>query len=133
MGPDNMMSILHFDKKFFLLFLILFGLETFIALYIHDQLVRPLLGDFLVIILVFALFGTFTQGSVTVLTLSALAFCYLVEYGQYHHILHQVALDRYRWLRIAFGTSFDMRDLLAYTLGAVAILSWANTVGMGRK
>lgn len=128
-----MMSILHFDKKFFLLFLILFGLETFIALYIHDQLVRPFLGDFLVIILVFSLFGTFTQGSVTALTLSALTFCYLVEYGQYHHILHQFELDQYRWLRIAFGTSFDMRDLLAYTLGAVAILSWANTVGMGRK
>ena len=102
-------------------FACLFLIEAGIAIYIHDDLIRPLGGDALVVALVWAFWRCFVQGNAYLAALGAMLFSYAVEFGQYFHFVDLIGLGQNRIARIVLGTSFDVHDLGAYTLGAAAI------------
>ncbi|WP_420138015.1 DUF2809 domain-containing protein [Sphingomonas sp.] len=93
-----------------------------IALFVHDRLVRPYLGDSLAVVLVYCGLRTITRLRVGTATACALAIAFLVEFGQALHYVDRLGLEHIRWARIVLGTGFDPQDLLAYTAGAAAIL-----------
>lgn len=99
--------------------LALLAVELLIALFVKDAFVRPYLGDVLAVILVFmAIRAVFVVGPWTAVVV-ALCVAVVIELGQLIGILHILGLAHHRWLRVVLGTGFDVRDLLAYAIGAL--------------
>lgn len=96
--------------------------EIIIAIYAKDGFIRPILGDYLAVILLFYLLATFLTISKTKIALLALGISYLIEVLQHLNILKLLRLEHHSILRIVLGTSFSWPDMLAYTLGIVTVL-----------
>lgn len=110
-----------FSKKFAILSIGLFVVEIFIALFVHDRLVRPFVGDMLVVILIFALCRTIIKADYFRLAICVLIFSFAVEIGQYFNLISILGLQHYTPARIIIGSTFDFHDLLAYSAGVLLI------------
>lgn len=113
---------LTFNRNCFFLAIFWFLVEVAIARYIHDQFIRPFIGDVLVIVLLFYITKTFLALRDRALVIGAVLFAYAIETGQYFHLVSLLGLEHYRLARIVIGSTFDVMDLLAYTLGGALIL-----------
>ncbi|SRR5258706_15236419 len=111
-----------FNKKYFYLSCFLFGIEVLIALYLHDRIIRPYIGDLLVVIMIYCFLMTFQNGSVTITALSVLLFAYIVETSQYLKLINYLGLQNSRLAKIILGSSFEWIDMMAYTLGIIIVL-----------
>ena len=114
--------MLKFRYHYFIWAVILFFIEIFIALFIHDQVIRPHIGDFLVVILIYSLLKSFLNVSVWTTAILVLLFSYSVETLQYFKIVEILGLQNFKFARIIIGTSFSWLDILAYTLGIGFVL-----------
>jgi hypothetical protein len=110
-----------FSKKYAVLSVGLFAVEIFIALFIHDRLVRPFVGDMLVVILIFTLCRTVIDTGYFRLALCVLIFSFAVEIGQYFNLISILGLRHSALARVLVGMTFDVHDLLAYSSGALLI------------
>lgn len=115
-------SILKFRGHYFIIALVIFFVEILIALYVHDRIVRPYVGDFLVVILVYCFLRAFINSSVIKLALAALLISYAVEILQYADMLGRLGLQDSALARVVMGTSFEWIDMVAYTLGIALVL-----------
>lgn len=116
----------YFDRKYFILTVILLLIEIAIALFVHDRFIRPFVGDFLVVILMYCSLKSFWKASPRMIALSVLAFAFVVEFLQYFDFLSLVGLKENRLARIIFGNTFSTLDLVAYTFGIGLILIIEN-------
>ena len=114
--------MLVFDKRYFLLTVVLFVTEVLIALYVRDAIIRPYGGDFLVVILMYCAVRTFIKAPVWKVALGVLLFSYFIEAMQYLHIVDRLGLRGNRIARTVIGTGFEWKDLAAYTLGILTVL-----------
>lgn len=114
--------MLKFNYKYLILAILLFLIEVIIALYAHDEIIRPYIGDVLVVILLYCLVKSFINASVISTALSVLAFSYLIEILQYFHYVEWFGLGENTLANIILGTSFAWTDLLAYTAGIPVVL-----------
>ncbi len=121
-NSHNSNPILRFQKKYFLLGVFLFLIEVLIAVYIQDGFIRPYLGDFLVVILLYCLIKSFIDIPVLSLSISVLLFSYMVEILQYFNFVQLIGLEDSRLANIIIGNSFAWKDLLAYTFGILLVL-----------
>jgi len=103
--------------------LVLLAVEVLIALFVHDQIVRPYLGDALAVMLVYVGLRGFTRVSVPEGAIAALAIAFAIEFVQYFHVLYYVGLGQSRLARILLGSMFEVRDLFAYVVGIVGALA----------
>ncbi|MGL4206935.1 MAG: DUF2809 domain-containing protein [Aeromonadaceae bacterium] len=119
---------LGFYKRYALLALGLLLLELGIALFVHDQLIRPWIGDTLVVILLFALCRSVIRANHYLLALAVLLFAYAIEIGQYFNLVAQLGLEQNKLARVVIGATFDPHDLLAYTMGAllICLVQWSH-------
>ena len=107
---------------YFIATVLLFLIELFIALYIHDDFIRPYFGDFLVVILLYCFFRALFNFSVLHTAIFVLLFAYFIEALQYFKIVEILHLQKYKIARVVIGTSFAWVDILAYTLGVICVL-----------
>ena len=114
--------MLKFNKIYFTLTFILFLIEVLIALYAHDQIIRPYGGDFLVVILIYCFIKSFLSTKVIITALFTLIFAYTMEILQYFNIVEVLNLQKSILARTIIGTSFEWIDILAYTLGFLCII-----------
>jgi hypothetical protein len=122
--------MLTFRPKYGLMAIIFFIIEVLIALYVHDSFVRPIVGDYLVVFLVYCAVFTFWHGPFLTAAITTLLFAYLIETLQYFRFVHYMGWEKYRIVAVALGTGFSWIDMLAYTLGFLTILSieyWRTT------
>jgi hypothetical protein len=117
-----MKNLFQFHKTYFLLAVLLFLAEVFIAVYLHDNIIPPYGGDFLVVILIYCFVKSFLNTSVTATSLVVLLFSFLIETLQYFHLIDILGLQHSAIARTVIGTSFACTDLLAYTLGILLVL-----------
>ena len=115
--------MIQFDPKSFGWFSLLFAIEVLIALFVRDQLIRPFIGDVLVVMLIFFLLKSFLTVSPKRLLVGTLAFAWTVEFAQYFNFVSLLGLENFKIAQIILGSTFDRLDLLAYTLGAAIIAS----------
>ena len=108
--------------KSLLISVLLLLVLTYIALYVRDQFVRPFLGDVLVVIWLYYSLKSVLNVSVNRLALGVLFIAYAVELAQYFNVIAWLGLEHIKAVRIIFGATFDPLDLLAYTLGAFAVI-----------
>ncbi len=112
---------MYFNKKIFLLTIFLFLIELYIGFYVRDNFIRPYGGDFLVVILIYALLRSFWNTKRKTIALVVLLFAYSVEVAQYFKVVELLNLSGNRSAEIIIGTSFSWEDMLAYTLGVALI------------
>ena len=104
-----------------IIFLVIFLLEVFIALFVHDKFIRPYVGDILVVVLVyFAVRIVIPQGC-RFLPLYVFLFAFLVEVLQYFHLAEVLGVADNRFLRTILGTTFDVKDIVCYAVGGLAV------------
>lgn len=105
-------------KFYFLLFLIIFTIEVFIALFVHDKFIRPYIGDVLVTVLLCCLVRCIFLQKIPFVCVWVFIFSLLTELLQLIHICDILNIKN-RFLRILIGTSFDFKDILCYFAGCV--------------
>lgn len=117
-----MCPMLGFKRRYFIFTLLIFFTELIIALFIHDGIIRPYIGDFLVVILIYCFIRSFFNLPVLSTAVFVLLFSYMVETLQYFKIVERLGLQNYKLAGVIIGTSFGWTDILAYTLGICFVL-----------
>ncbi len=123
----------HIHVYYAIGFLILFGVETLIALFVHDGFVRPYLGDVIVMPTLYCLLRTVLPLSVYhklhqkriswwICLLFVFAVC--VEVLQGIHIVEHLGLSGNAAARTVIGTSFEWADLICYFAGCLPLCAW---------
>lgn len=120
-----------FNFRFFLFTLFLLVIEVLIAVYVHDNFVRPYLGDYLVVMLMYCALRTFINASPIKIAVAVLLFAYLIELLQYVHLVDRLGLADNQFAKTVIGYGFEWFDLLAYTLGVITILLLEHFFGGG--
>ena len=106
-----------------LTFVLLLGVEVFIALFVHDNFVRPYLGDVLAVGVVYTFLRVFLPCKFRFLPLYVTLFAVLVEFSQYFRVLYLFGLEKNRFLRILLGSVFDWADVLCYLAGGALVFA----------
>jgi hypothetical protein len=119
---SKMALTLKFERNYFLLTILIFFIEILIAVFAHDRIVRPYVGDVLVVILIYCFVKSFFNTPVFTAAIGVLIFSYSIEFLQYFNIVNLLGLQNSTIAKTFMGTSFAWIDLLAYTVGIVLIL-----------
>jgi len=115
---------IKFCAKCLVVFVGILLTEVWIALFVNDQIIRPFVGDLLVILLMYAFVRMFIEPrNHIVLAGCILVFAYLVEISQYFELVSRLGLTDSGIAKIVIGTSFDWIDLLAYTIGFMIVIA----------
>ena len=109
-------------KVYLILSLCIFGLEFLIAMFFRDSFIRPVFGDYLVVILLYCIVRTATNLSVKTTAYGVLIFSYILECLQGMNLLQTLGIKRNLFTDIIFGSTFDWLDMLAYTFGIITVL-----------
>lgn len=113
--------MLKFDKKSFTIAIIIFLIEVIIALYIKDKIIRPFVGDILVVIFIYYFIKTFINTKAINIAIFTLFFSFIVEILQYFNFVEMIGLGHNKAARIIIGTSFSWIDLLCYFVGFILL------------
>jgi hypothetical protein len=111
-----------FNKKYFGLTILIFVIEVLIALYVHDRIIRPYIGDVLVVILIYCFIKSFLKLPVLPVALFVLLFSFGVEFLQHLSIVEKLGLQNSKIARTVIGTSFAWIDLVCYIAGIIIVL-----------
>jgi hypothetical protein len=114
--------MLTFNLKYFLLAIIFFITEVFIALFVRDGFIRPYVGDYLVVMLIYCAVKTFVKAAPLKTAAGVLIFSYVIEVLQYLDIVERPGLSGNAIAKTVIGYGFEWWDILAYTLGVITIL-----------
>jgi len=125
--------MLRFQKKYFVWAILLFVTEVLIAAYLNDRIIRPYVGDFLVVILIYCFVKSFLDIPTFPLAISVLAFAFFIEILQYFNLVKLLGLEGSKIARIVLGSSFEWIDLIAYTAGVIFILFVEKRRGLNHK
>jgi len=115
-----------FNLRFFLLSILFFVIEVLIALYVMDDFIRPYVGDYLVVMLIYCAVRTFIKANPVKIAIAVLLFAYLIEILQYFRIVDRLGLSGNPVAKTVIGYGFEWWDMLAYTLGVLTILVVEN-------
>ena len=106
-----------------LMFITLFCVEVCIALFVHDDFVRPYIGDVLVTVLLYCLCRIAVPKGVPALPAYVFLFAALVEAAQYIDVVKLLGWEDNAILSTLIGRTFSWADILCYGVGCVAF--WA--------
>ena len=106
-------------RLYLFIFLFLLFTEVIIALYVHDHIVRPYVGDILVCILICAFIRIFVLQRIRLLPLYVFLFSFAVEVGQYFDIVGLLQLESIPAMKIIIGSTFSFEDILCYAIGCL--------------
>ena len=104
------------------LFLILLVIEVLIALYVHDNIVRPYVGDILVTVLICAFLRIFFPANLKLLPVGVFFFALAVEIGQFFDIVTFLGLSNIAFFRVLIGSTFSVIDIICYAIGCAIFL-----------
>ena len=102
-----------------LLFVALFFIEVIIALFLHDNFVRPYIGDLLVTVLLCAFLRIFIPEKIKALPIFVFVFSVFVEFAQYIDIVKLLGFENNKFLSVIIGRSFSVIDIIYYALGCI--------------
>lgn len=99
-----------------------FVTELLIALFIHDAVIRPYIGDSLAVILLYLILRAVTPMRVLPAVATALGIAFAIEFGQMFHLIDILGLRGNRIAGFILGGYFDVSDLACYVAGAAPIV-----------
>ncbi len=99
----------------------LLAVEVLIALFVRDRIVRPYIGDMLVVVVIYTFVRIWILDSVPLLPLYVFLFATVVEISQYFNLVELLGVSDSKFMRILLGTSFDVKDIVCYAVGCVLV------------
>lgn len=111
-----------FKKQYFFLAILLSIAEVLIASFFNDRIIRPYVGDLLVVILIYCCLRSIINLPFVTSALAGLLFACLVETFQYLNLLQQLGLQNSKLARLVLGSSFEWMDILMYILGSLIVV-----------
>ena len=114
--------MLRFDKTYFLFTLVLFIIEICIAVFVRDSFVRPYVGDYIVMILIYCGVRTVLNAPVINVAIAVLLFSFAIETLQYFQLVNRLGLQNNIVAKTVIGYGFEWLDLVAYCIGIITIL-----------
>src|SRR4030095_2841547 len=111
-----------FRPGFLVVGFILFVTEVLIALYVRDGIIRPYIGDFLVVIMIYCFVRAFIKASPWKIGIAVLLFAYTIETLQYFKVVDRLGLTDHPIIKTVIGYGFEWLDIVAYTLGIMLVL-----------
>ena len=119
---------LQFNKNYLVLAHSLFLVELAIAFIVKTGFIRYTIGDYLCVILLYAIIRGCTNLKIWVSALVVLLIAYLVEFLQLTPFLTYFNLEDSFTAKLIFGSTFHVTDLLAYTLGILTVLAIESSI-----
>jgi Protein of unknown function (DUF2809) len=113
---------LKFNKTYLLLTILLFIIEALIAVFLKTGFIRHTFGDFLVVILMYCFFKSIMEINSFKLASCVLMFSFFIEFLQLANILNILHLQKNHLAKLILGSTFQLSDLVAYTLGTITVL-----------
>lgn len=110
-----------FDKKSFIIAVFTFLIEVIIALFINDKIIRPFVGDILVVIFIYYFIKAFINTKTINIAIFTLIFSFIIEILQYFKFVEIIGLGHNKAARTIIGTSFSWIDLLCYFIGFILL------------
>ncbi len=102
---------------YIIIFILLFAVEVAIAVLVHDDFVRPFIGDILVVMLVCAFLRIIFPERSKIIPVFATLFAVIIEILQYFDFVKLLGLENNVILSTALGRTFDIRDIICYIVG----------------
>ena len=109
-------------RHYILLSILLFAIEFIIAVFFRDSFIRPIFGDFLVVILLYCMVRSLGLFSIYQVAIGVLLFAWGLEFLQWINILDILGIKRNIVTAMLLGSTFDWWDMLAYLLGIISVL-----------
>lgn len=110
------------NKTYLLLTILLFITEILIAIYLKTGFIRHTVGDFLVVILIYCFFKSFFKIKAIKLAIAVFLFALCIELLQLLNILSLLGMENNSIAILLLGSTFHFTDVMAYALGAIAVL-----------
>ncbi len=104
-------------------FILLLIIEALIALYVHDDFVRPYIGDVLVVMVLYCFIRIFNPDKMMLMPLYIFVFAAGVEVLQYFNVVEVLRLQNNTFLRVLIGSVFDIKDIICYGIGCAVIVA----------
>lgn len=101
--------------------LLLLFIEIIIALYVHDDFIRPYVGDVLVVIVIYTFIRIIVPEKCRLLPLYIFIFAAGVELLQLANIVEILGVEDNRFFMILIGSVFDIKDIVCYAVGCVIL------------
>ena len=114
------------NYKYLGIFIILLFVEIGIALFIHDNIIRPFVGDALVVGVIYFFIRSFI--SKRFLAVYVFLFACLIEVGQYFNLVSVLHMENIKVARIIIGSTFDLNDIFCYFIGTIFIFIYEALV-----
>lgn len=108
--------------------IVLFAIETVIALFVHDDFVRPYIGDVLAVAFVHTALRSATPLTLIPALATTLAIAFAIEFAQALNFLDAIGLRDNIIARTVLGGVFDWADLIAYSVGAAITFAIERTL-----
>jgi len=102
------------------IFIILLIVEICIALFMHDRIVRPFVGDILVVGVIYFFIRSFIS-KLRFLPVYVFLFACLIEVGQYFNLVSILHMENFKVARIIIGSNFDLNDIFCYFIGTILL------------
>lgn len=112
---------MRFQVKYFVAFLILLVIELYIALFINDRIIRPFVGDILVVMLIYCFLISFFKIESKTAIVSVFILSSSIEISQYFHFIKVLKLEEFKVAHWILGSSFNWWDFLAYGIGLLIV------------
>lgn len=113
---------LAFNVKYLLLAAIVLTVEICIALFVKDAIVRPFVGDLLVVILIYCFLRIFLNATYWKLAAGVFLFACVIEVLQYFDYVALLHLENNRVISVMMGRTFEWMDFIAYFTGFLIIV-----------
>ena len=110
-----------FNSRYFIAFILLLITEILIAAFVKQRFIRYVFGDFLVVILIYCFLKIFIKASSFYIALFVLIFAFSIEFLQLYNVLALLNLEKNKLANVILGNTFEVTDLIAYTLGVISI------------
>lgn len=104
--------------------IILLVIEVLIALYVHDSIIRPYVGDILVVVVIYTFVRIFIPERVALLPVYIFVFAAGVELLQLINIVDVLGVRDSSFFSVLIGTVFDIKDVICYAVGCLFLCGY---------
>lgn len=101
--------------------LFLLMIEVLIALFVHDDFIRPYVGDMLVVVVIYTFIRIWVPEKCWLLPMYVFILATGIEILQYFEIVKILGWEDNTFLRVLLGSVFDVKDIVCYAVGCIAL------------
>lgn len=118
-----MNTVFRFNTRYFMFAMLLLAIEIYIGARVHDNFVRPYVGDYLVVMLMYCMLMSCCKLPVLPAAIGVLLFSYIIEWLQYLGLADKLGFTEPGLMRTVLGSYFTWTDIWAYTLGIATVVA----------